>query len=144
MTFWNSQNILTLWTPISSLRPRLKRMVKPFLVTFVHLDDEARGGSKNKRGTPRAPPLDRHCRITVYRNPPTQTDQYPVHKRFVCFVFRTLIHLAENLVTNDKDEKEETEHVKSALRANGYPECMDLPNFPKKLNLALVSVKQSV
>ena len=80
----------------------------------------------------------------VYRNPTTQTDQYPPHKRFVCFVFRTLIHLAENLVTNDKDEKEEIEHVKSALRANGYPECMDLPNFPKKLNLALVSVKQSV
>ena len=55
-----------------------------------------------------------------------------------------MIHLAENLVTSDKDEKEEIEHVKSALRANGYPECMDLPNFPKKLNLALVSVKQSV
>ena len=89
-------------------------------------------------------PWTRHCRITVYRNPTNQTDQYPAHKRFVCFVFRTLIHLAENLVTNDKDEKEEIEHVKSALRANGYPECMDLPNFPKKLNLALVSVKQSV
>ena len=58
--------------------------------------------------------------ITVYRNPTTQTDQYPAHKRFVCFVFRTLIHLAENLVTNDKDEKEEIEHVKSALRANDY------------------------
>ena len=73
--------------------------------------------SKNKRG---ALPCIRHCRITVYRNPPTQTDQYPAHKRFVCFVFRTLIHLAENLVTNDKDEKEEIEHVKSALRANDY------------------------
>lgn len=83
---------------------------------------KAGAGLKIRGDLPGSLPWTRHYRITVYRNPTTQTDQYPAHKRFVCFVFRTLIHLAENLVTNDKDEKEEIEHVKSALPANGYPE----------------------
>ena len=34
----------------------------------------------------------------------------------------TLVHRAESLVTNAKGKKEEIEHVKSALFANGYPE----------------------
>ena len=35
---------------------------------------------------------------------------------------RTLLHRAETIVTEEADKQREIEHVKSALRTNGYPE----------------------
>ena len=35
---------------------------------------------------------------------------------------RTLLHRAETIVTEEEDKQREIEHVKSALRTNGYPE----------------------
>ena len=47
---------------------------------------------------------------------------------------RTLLHRAETIVTEEEDKQREIEHVKSALRTNGYPEWIF--RIPKKKSSA--------
>ena len=69
---------------------------------------------------------DGSIRTKVYRKD-THTDQYlnfnsnhPLeHKRGVV---RTLMHRANNIVSDPEDREREKEHVRSSLRLNGYPE----------------------
>ena len=74
--------------------------------------------------------------LTLYRKP-THTDKYLnfdsnrhlQHKRSVV---RKLINRANCMVTKPEQKDAEVRHVKSALKANGYKECMDFQVPPPK------------
>ena len=67
---------------------------------------------------------DGSTKVTLYRKPNQylnfSSDHPLVHKRSVG---RTLFHCAD-LIPNEDDRQQETEHVKNALRINGSPEWM--------------------
>ena len=113
---------------INSIDPDIKFTIEPevggkipFLDTEIILEDDATLNTK------------------VYRKP-THTDQYLNwqsnhhldHKRSVV---RTLIQRAETVPSTDEFKKQELEHVKQALAANGYqPWMLKIPKKKTKVN----------
>ena len=98
---------------INSIDPCIKFTIEPetngilpFLDLCIHVNED--GSTK----------------LTIYRKP-THTDQYlnfssnhPLqHKQSVA---RTLLHRAEKYITDDEDCMDEINHVRNALRVNGY------------------------
>ena len=119
-------NIEEFTSHINSIDPHIQFTIEPekngsipFLDTEILLNDDASINTK------------------VYRKP-THTDQYLnwnsnhhlEHKRSVV---RTLIQRAESIPSTDDFKKEEMEHIKEALAANGYkPWMMKIPKKKEK------------
>jgi len=68
---------------------------------------------------------DGNIKLVVYRKK-THTDQYlnfmshhPLHQKLG--VIRTLLNRCENVVTEEEDQRQEEEHITSALKKCSYP-----------------------